>query len=73
MDNLDPYRDDDPITYAVKTGDISRGASPNDVSSMHSDDVDIPHDGYDAPAPKSQAILALVLAMIFLVFAALSF
>lgn len=73
MDNLDPYRNDDPITYAVKTGDISRGASPTDVSSMHNDNVEVPHDDIVAPVSKSQAILALAVAVIFLAFAVLSF
>lgn len=72
MDNFDPYRNDDPITYAVKTGDISRGASPSDVSVASDDQQDYSVDAV-APASKAQAILGLVLAIIFLIAAILSF
>lgn len=30
MDNFDPYRNDTPVEYAVRTGDPSEGASVND-------------------------------------------
>lgn len=74
MDDFDPYRFDDPVTYAVKTGDISRGASPRDAGLTAIDDNSKPEfaDGNGRLSP-SEALIGLVMALAFLLVAALSF
>ena len=73
LDNYDPNRFDDPISYAVKTGDISRGASPRDVSIDHEESSG----GYLPRASaalglRTNAYLGLALSILFLIVAILS-
>ena len=72
MDNHDPYRFDDPISYAAKTGDISRGASPRDISVDYDEGSRgyRPHDGA-VLGSRINAYLGLALAVIFLIVAIL--
>ena len=72
VENYDPYRFDDPISYAVKTGDISRGASPRDISTPYDDSAEgLGSDGRVGLNPRANAYLALALALVFLIVAIL--
>jgi|TARA_B100000378_G_scaffold27667_1_gene20921 hypothetical protein len=72
VENYDPYRFDDPISYAVKTGDISHGASPRDVSMSYDDNAEGPvFDSRTGLSRRANAYLGLALAMIFLIVAIL--
>ena len=74
MDDFDPYRFDDPVTYAVKTGDISRGASPSDASLVAIDDSSEPEFAdSNGRLSTAEAVIGLLMALAFVFIAALSF
>jgi hypothetical protein len=74
MDDFDPYRFDDPVTYAVKTGDISRGASSRDASLTAMDDSsEAEFADSNGRLSTSEAVIGLIMALAFVLVAALSF
>lgn len=73
MDDFDPYRNDDAISYAVKTGDLSRGASPRDLPATVDAEFDLAEDWRGRSFSRLEAIATLGLALAFLIVAALSF
>jgi hypothetical protein len=73
MDDFNNRSNMDPITYAVMTGDTSRGASVSDLGrsygSLEDDTKDLTYCGTNTGAGS---VLALVLSIAFLVVAILS-
>ena len=73
MDDFRHKSSMDPITYAVMTGDISRGASPSDLpgqfGNLRSPDEYLTYGGKPS---KGGSLLALVLSIAFLIVAVLS-
>ena len=68
VDTFDPYANDGPIEYAVKTGDPSRGASMRDDSIV----LDEFEDPRSYGNHKTNSLVTLALALTFLVVAFLS-
>ena len=68
MDDFDPYRNDGPIEYAVKTGDPSRGASIRDERIVLDDFVY----GNEQGSKEGNSLITLALSIVFLVVALLS-
>jgi hypothetical protein len=70
MDDFNNRSNMDPITYAVMTGDTSRGASVSDLGrtygSLEDDTKDLTYGGTNTGAGS---LLALVLSITFLVVA----
>ena len=73
MDDFSHKSSMDPITYAVMTGDTSRGASVSDLGrtygSLEDDTKDLTYSGTHK---GTSSLLALVLSIAFLVVAFLS-
>ena len=73
MDDFSHKSSMDPITYAVMTGDTSRGSSVSDLGrtygSLEDDTKDLTYGGTNTGAGS---LLALVLSITFLVVAILS-
>ena len=73
MDDFNNRSNMDPITYAVVTGDISRGASPTDLpgrfGNLRSPEEDLT---YGRRPSKGSSLIALALSITFLIVAVLS-
>ncbi|MDP4540365.1 hypothetical protein Q9K01_12070 [Qipengyuania sp. DY56-A-20] len=66
METFDPYANDGPIEYVVKTGDPSRGASMRDERILLDDGFDA---SYSSGETSSGSLTALVLAILFMIVA----
>ena len=74
MDDFDPYEYDTAVTYAAKTGDSSRGVTLEQALPQNDPEVDeFAGEGSRSSASLTDLVVPLIVAVTFILIAALSF